>query len=336
MTPKSVLLADDDQTTLTVLTATLEDYGYRVDGTDRGEKCLFKAMEKDYDAFLIDLSMPGLGGVELCKKLRALAQYKLTPIIVITSMDEEANLGEVLSVGASDFISKPVNPVVLNARLKSHLEKKGYYDELERIRRYLNRYISSRTQRMVEAYATTGLVPEPELHHVCVMFTDIRGFTRLSARIELQELFARISYSLGQQVDMVYKYHGYIDKFGGDGLMAIFDGDRAVLNACECARQIIEQAIKHPEPLPIGIGLHYGPVLIGNIGSNEHLDYSALGETVNLSSRICNYADAMQIRVSQAVIDQLGDDKTVRYADVEYAKLRGYEQEVPIYRFEFD
>ena len=92
-------------------------------------------------------------------------------------MDEEGNLAEVLSVGASDFISKPVNPVVLSARLKSHLDKKHYYDELERIRRYLNRYISSRTQRMVEAYATTGLVPTPELHHVCVMFTDVRGFT---------------------------------------------------------------------------------------------------------------------------------------------------------------
>ncbi len=336
MTAKSVLLADDDQTTLTVLTATLEDYGYRVDSTDRGEKCLFKAMEQDYDAFLIDLNMPGLGGVELCKKLRALEQYKLTPIIIITSMDEETNLGEVLSAGASDFISKPVNPVVLNARLKNHLEKQEYYDELERIRRYLNRYISSRTQRMVEAYATTGLVPEPELHHVCVMFTDIRGFTRLSTKIDLQELFARISYSLGQQVDLVYKYHGYIDKFGGDGLMAIFDGELAVSNACECARQIIDQATRHPDPLPIGIGLHYGPVLIGNIGSNEHLDYSALGETVNLASRICNYADAMQIRASETIIEQLSDDNSIRHTDVEYATLRGYEEQIPIYRFHFD
>ena len=135
---------------------------------------------------------------------------------------------------------------------------------------------------------------------------------------------------------MVYKYHGYIDKFGGDGLMANFDGDRAVINVCECARQIIEQAVKHPEPLPIGKGVHYGSVLISNIGSNEHLDCSALGETTNLSSRICNYADIMQIRVSQTVIDQLGVGKTIRHADVEFAKLRGYEHQVPVYRFEFD
>ena len=88
--------------------------------------------------------------------------------------------------------------------------------------------------------------------------------------------------------------------------------------------------------MPIGIGLHYGPVLIGNIGSNEHLDYSALGETVNLASRICNYADAMQIRASETIIEQLGDDKSVSHTDVEYATLRGYEEQIPIYRFQFD
>ena len=232
MSKQAVLLADDDQTTRLVLSAILESQGYRVDTAERGEKCLFLALENTYDAVLIDINMPGIGGIDLCKRLRELSRYKMTPIIVITSMDEESSLTGAFSVGASDFISKPVNAVVLAARLKNHLDKKQYYDEIERVRHYLNRYISTRTQRMVEAYALTGLLPTPELHNVCVMFSDIRGSTQMSRTIDLEVLFARISRTLGRQVDMVYQYNGYIDKFGGDGLMAIFDGDNAVIHDC--------------------------------------------------------------------------------------------------------
>ncbi len=336
MPNKSVLLADDDQTTRLVVAAMLEEQGYHVDTADRGEKCLFMALEQTYDAVLIDLNMPGLGGVELCKRLRELDRYKLTPIIAITSLDEEANLAEVFSVGASDFISKPLNSVVLTARLKHHLEKKRYYDELERIRSYLNRYISSRTQRMVEAYALTGLIPTPELHQVCVMFTDVRGFTSMSTEVELEELFSRISQSLGQQVDLVYQYHGYIDKFGGDGLMAIFDGDDCVINACQCAKRIIQLKFSEKQPLPIGIGLHFGLVLIGNIGSEEHLDYSALGETVNLASRICNHSESLQVQVSEAVVEHLGKTSDIHFSGPEEVTFRGFEDAIPIYTMLLD
>ena len=86
MSGQTVLLADDDQTTRLVLTSVLESQGYHVDTADRGEKCLFLALENTYDAVLVDINMPGLGGVELCKRLRELHRYKLTPIIVITSL----------------------------------------------------------------------------------------------------------------------------------------------------------------------------------------------------------------------------------------------------------
>ena len=333
MSAQTVLLADDDQTTRMVLSAMLESQGYHVDTAERGEKCLFLALENTYDAVLVDINMPGIRGVDLCKRLRELERYKQTPIIVITSLDEESNLTAAFSAGASDFISKPVNPVVLAARLKNHLDKKRYFDELERMRRYLNRYISSRTQRMVEAYSLTGLLPMPELHRVCVMFTDIRGFTELSRTIDLEVLFTRVSRQLGRQVDMVYKYHGYIDKFGGDGLMAIFDGEDAIINACRCAQKILqsEEKRKSDEPLPIGVGIHYGPVLIGNIGSEEHLDYSALGETVNLASRICENAESMQINVSQIIVDKLGESNEFSFDDPKSVTFRGFNQPILVH-----
>ena len=117
--------------------------------------------------------------------------------------------------------------------------------------------------------------------------------------------------------------------------MAIFDGAECVKHACQCAKHIIALKNEQEQSLPIGIGLHYGQVLIGNIGSEEHLDYSALGETVNLASRICNYADAMQVMVTQSVVDQIADGE-IKHSQPEYVTLRGYDKEIPLYRLIFD
>ncbi|MDX1519694.1 MAG: adenylate/guanylate cyclase domain-containing response regulator [Gammaproteobacteria bacterium] len=341
---KTILLADDDRTTRMVLAKMLEEEGYRVDQADRGEKCLFMALEKTYDAFLVDVNMPSLGGIDLTKRLRNLDRYKNVPVIVITSMDESEKLKEVFDAGATDFIHKPVNQVVLHARLKSHLEKVEYFEEMEKVQEYLNRYISAKTQRMVEAYALTGLLPSPELHNVCVMFTDVRGFTALSQEINLDELFEKLSRHLGMQVDMVHKYGGYIDKFGGDGLMAIFEGDDMASRACRCGLDIVESLYLMQNQdagltlqvtgvtLPIGIGIHLGPVLIGNIGSKEHLDYSVIGETVNLASRLCGQADAMVIDVSEEVMKAAEGDPLLNFAAPAEVTIRGVAEPVRVYK----
>lgn len=335
MSKLTVLVADDDRTTRSIITSILEGKDYQVDTADRGEKCLFLALENTYDAILVDINMPGLSGIDLCRRLREINRYKMVPIIVVTTLHEEFILTEAFSVGASDFVSKPVNPTVLTERLKSHIDKKHYYDELERARNYLNRYISSRTQRIVEAYSVTGLLPSPEFHEVSIMFTDIRGFTSMSQKTEPEELFYQVSKELGKQVNLVYEYKGYIDKFGGDGLMAIFDGESSVKHACQCAWHIINSRITDPflknqEPLPIGIGIHYGSVIIGNIGSEEHLDYSALGDSVNLAARLCANTDSMQISVSAAVSKILSDDPNFTFAAPEDIEIKGYKDRVSV------
>lgn len=318
---KTVLVADDDRTTRTVLSKMLENEGYKVVTADRGEKSLFLALEKDIDAFLVDIRMPGLSGIEISERIRSIERYKIAPIIFITSMEEEDNLNEVFAAGATDFIHKPVNPIILKARLQAHLQKVKYFNEIEQTRRYLNRYISTKTQRMVEAYSLTGMLPNPEKHKVCVMFTDVRGFTAMSQEIDLEILFDGLSKHLGMQVDAVYGHGGYIDKFGGDGLMAIFDSDDMVERACRCALNIIDLTERKQEAgdqsaFQLGIGIHLGEVLIGNIGSAEHLDYSVIGETVNLASRLCSYAEPMHIDVSVDVV------KTAKISDFHFNEPR--------------
>jgi len=333
----TILVADDDATTLTVLSRMVELDGHKVLTADRGEKCLFLALEKDIDAFLIDINMPGLSGIEICRRLRAMDVYKVTPVILITSMDEEEKLQEAFSAGATDFINKPANQVILSARLQSHLQKVEYYRELEKIRTYSNRYISTRTRKMIEAYSTTGLLPVPELQNACIMFTDIRGFTSLTHEVELETLFAGLSEHLGMQVEKVYKYGGYIDKFGGDGLMAIFDGDDMAVQACLCALEIIDVSVKFMKiadsySLPVGIGIHYGEVMIGNIGSAEHLEYSAIGETVNIAARLCGHAEPMHINVSNDVIREAGSGRNLQFTAPTHIKLKGLEDPMPVYQ----
>ena len=332
---KTILVAEDDRTTRTVIKKVLENDGYNVIEGDRGEKSLFLALEKEVDAFLIDINMPGLSGIEICERIRSIERYKFTPIICITSLGEESNLEEVFASGATDFISKPANPIILKARLKAHLNNVKHYNEMEQSRRYMNRYVSSKTQRIVEAYSLTGLLPAPERHTLCIMFTDVRGFTAMSQQVSLEILFEGLSKNLGRQVDAVYGYSGYIDKFAGDGLMAIFEGDEMVENACRCALSIMEttkrnQDVGDRSAFPLGIGIHVGEVLIGNIGSAEHLDYSVIGEAVNMASRLCSYAEPMHIDVSEDIAGLL-NAHDLGFDDPKHITMKGIEEPVGIY-----
>lgn len=333
---RTVLVADDDRTTRVVLAYMLRRDGYRVEQAERGEKCLILAAERPIDAFLVDINMPGLGGIELCRRLRGMERYRATPIIFVTALDESSKLQEVFEAGADDFISKPVDPVTLRARLTGHLQKAGYFLEMERIRRNMSRYISTRTQRMVEAYSVSGELPLPEQHDVCVLFSDVRGFTALTRVMEPERLFERLSRHLGMQVDTVYRHGGYIDKFGGDGVMAVFESEDAALNACRCALDIMDRTRRAhggegARMFELGIGIHAGPVLIGNIGSEEHLDYSAIGETVNLAARLCGCAEPMSIVVSESVRLRAAGEAGLRFGDPRPVQLRGIQEPVQVY-----
>ncbi|MGH8595563.1 MAG: response regulator, partial [Gammaproteobacteria bacterium] len=302
---KTVLVTDDDRTVRTVIARMLRADGYRVVEAEQGEKCLLVSMEKHIDAFLVDLHLPGFDGVELCKRIRAIDRYRFTPIICITVVDEELAVGRAFEAGADDFITKPVNPRTLRARLGGRIQKTEYLRETERVRANFSRYISRRAQAMIEAYSATGLLPTPETQDVCVLFSDVRGYTQQSQILEPNRLFDLLSTHLGMQVDCVHRYGGSIDKFAGDGIMAIFDSDDRTRAACQCALEIMEitrsKAHGDARVIQLGVGIHRGRALIGNIGSDSHLAYSVIGETVNLAARLCGWAEPMSIVVSEEV-----------------------------------
>ena len=334
-TAKTVLLAEQDESTGTLLEDILRKQGFKTLRADDAERCLFLALQKDFDAFLLDLELPGGDPVQLCARLRNIDRYKRTPIIFTAASSTSPSLLNAFDAGADDFLDKPINPVVATARLRGHLQRMTYLREMEWVHANLNRYISTRTQQVVEDHAVTGTLLAPQERDVCVLFSDVRGFTTLSREMAPNALFRMLSRHLAMQVDCVYRRGGYVDKFGGDGIMAIFDARDGVSEACHCALEIMETT-RHgrshdgPPTLPLGIGLNMGSVLIGNIGSEEHLDYSAIGDTVNLAARLCGSARPMSIIVSEAVVAQASADTGLRFVDHQSVSVRGIQEPVSV------
>lgn len=334
----TVLVVDDHRFSRTVLTRILSAAEYDVEVCEDGERALEWLESNTPAAFVLDAEMPGMDGIELCWRLREDPRFRTAPILVSTANEDRYLLRAAFTAGCDDFLVKPLEPLVVVARLGSLLKKAQYYQELEEIRHELSRYVSPRIRKLIERQvsidAPTG--NEPALMDACILFSDIRGFTALSRTIDPTALFQTVSDHLGSQVDCVYRHQGYVDKFGGDGLMAIFDGESMASDACNCAIDIMERVnsingagVGHP--VPLGIGIHAGPVVVGNIGSGEHLDYTAIGDTVNIAARLCGQAEAEDIIVSEAVQGSAELPEGFEFADPAEAAIRGLDEPFLLY-----
>jgi class 3 adenylate cyclase len=332
---RTILIVDDEADVRDTLQRFIQPEGYDIIQAEGGEQGIALAGKSQIDAFLVDIEMPRMNGIDFCRAMRAMDRYKATPIIFLTGHNDDTVLEEAFTSGGNDFVNKPCTVTVLRARLKSHLQRMECLQRLERMRRVLKQYLSKRTLEVVEDISATGVLPPPEEKELAICFTDMRGFTALSEETEATRLFSLISAVLAEQVTLIHEYGGYVDKFGGDGVMAIFDGPQMVLQSCLCALRIIDTAREQHAGLEeirrFGIGIHTGRAVIGNIGSPQHLDYSAIGTTVNVAARLCGQADATSIAVSKAVRDAVSDDKRVKFLNERQVPIRGIKGPVTVY-----
>ncbi|MEX0732365.1 MAG: adenylate/guanylate cyclase domain-containing protein [Aquisalimonadaceae bacterium] len=336
---RRVLMVDGLPASVAVARAILEPDGHAVIVAESGRAALELARRDTFDAFLLDLEDASMDGVELCRLVRAEPGYYLTPLLAATESEDRELWRRAYAAGCDDVLRKPLEPIVLEARLKNLMEKTLYAQELERVRANLARYVSPRIRQILQAVAPGQGLPAPEEQRACILFSDIRGFTAMAQSIPAETLFATVSRQLGAQVESVYAHGGYVDKFGGDGIMAVFDGENMARNACACALEIMQSSREMsgedgPELIPLGIGIHVGPVMAGNIGTGEHLDYTVIGNTVNLAARLCGYAQPMDIVVSDAVREALGEVEGMTCSDPRYAKIRGLSGEVTLFRLD--
>src|SRR5262249_15500336 len=176
---------------------------------------------------------------------------------------------------------------------------------------------------------------------VAVMFVDIRGFTAAAKSRAPQEVVARLDRAFAVLVDIVDRNGGIVNKFLGDGFLALFgapfDDPNAANRALTAAREMLAATegdnADSDWPLRIGIGLHLGDVVAGNVGSPRRKEYTVIGDTVNFASRIeaLNKDHDSQLLISDALYRAVGTDAADAIT-LNGVAVRGYEEAVTVWR----
>ena len=188
--------------------------------------------------------------------------------------------------------------------------------QADRVRDNFERYFTPQLAERIAA--ETGVVaPGGDRRHVTVLFSDIRGFTAIAESLPPMEMAAQLNEYFGVMVDCVFRHQGALDKFIGDALMAYWGAPLSLPHAADCALRAAQDMQRELRALnagwkaqgrptlAVGIGLHAGDAFVGNIGSPRRLEYTLIGDTVNVASRVCSAAEGGEILVSEAVRSQL-------------------------------
>jgi class 3 adenylate cyclase len=319
-----ILVVDDEKMNVELLEAILSGQ-YDVMVAYDGEEAFEKVNDTLPDLILLDVMMPGLNGYEVCKRLKQKKETSIIPVIIVTALKEKEERIKGLEIGADDFLTKPIDRVELLARVKSLLRIKFLYNELTEINENLEQRVKEQVERIqkltrLKQYFSPKLaeqlLSDEDIYKVrrknlTIFFTDIRNFTSLSEMMEPEELFTMLDKYFTKMTEVVFEQGGIIGKFIGDGIMGFF-GDPGEYNHAELTVKTAlemqskikilndqESASWGGFPISIGIGINTGYVTIGNIGPENHRDYTVIGRAVNLASRIGNEANSGQILISQ-------------------------------------
>jgi adenylate cyclase len=241
-----------------------------------------------------------------------------------------------LDAGADDFLAKPVNPVELLARVRSLLRIKTLHDQLEA----RNRLLYDALQRSVSEPVAEQIVQDPEQYlrpggerrTVSILFGDLRGYTTIAEELPPQQVMTILNTFLGRVIEVIYRHGGTVTQLLGDGIMALFgapissddDAWRAVQAALEMRDEIIgiePPGLPHIR-LAMGIGITTGEVVVGHIGSERRLDYTAVGDVVNLAARFQSHAGPGQILITRPTYDLVRDRVEVADAGTQSVKGR--------------
>ena len=204
-----------------------------------------------------------------------------------------------------------------------------------RERFHLQKFVSQQTVDYVHRASEMGVKLGGERKQAAVFFSDVRGFTAFSEKVEPERVVAMLNAILSRQAEIVKRHGGDIDKFVGDELVAVFLGERMVDNAVCCAVEVQEMMRTVPaeigEEIAIGIGINAGEMVMGAMGSEERMDFTVIGDAVNLGARLCSAAERGQILLSDAAAQRLSASDRFRLIPREPIAVKGKEAPVRIF-----
>ena len=249
----------------------------------------------------------------------------LKPLDIIGGVADKIGEGD-LSVHAKVKSQDEIG--VLAQRINKMI--KGLQERL-----HLTKFVSDEALTAVEEADLEGLALGGVRKEATVLFSDIRGFTSMSEKMEPEEVVNLLNTYFDKQTEVVQNTGGDIDKFVGDELMAVFKGDQMADEAVECAVKIQEEVKKLNQKLGknigIGIGINTGSMVMGAMGSKDRMDFTVIGDNVNLGARLCSAAAAGEIIMSEST-KKLLEGKNFQLSKLDPIMVKGKEEPIQIYR----
>jgi adenylate cyclase len=338
----SVLLVDDNDAFREATEQLLAKAGYTVVTASNGREAL-QAMSTDKpDLILLDIMMPDLDGITVLKQVRD--QNLLTGVVMMTAFGSEEIAVEALTAGADDYLIKPMDYQEMFIRLERVLERSHLRQERKRLREELaaaynelqDRYgeleasyrriqeLEEQIRELFERYLPSPvaryLIDDPsranlggERREVTILFADLRRFTALAEKMAPERLIEVVNTYLSVATEAIFAQEGLLDKFMGDAVMALYNAllpqpDHA-LRAVKTAfalRGSLERYNIEPS-LHFGCGINTGDAVVGNVGSEALMNFSAIGDAVNVAQRLQEQAKGQQILLSRPTYDQVKD-----------------------------
>ena len=337
----SILLVDDNAENLEMLSRRLTRAGHRVRAAADGAEALTLLREQPIDLVLLDVLMPGMSGYQVLQRITADETLREIPVLMISALDEMDSVVRCIELGATDYLPKPFDPVLLRARIGACLEKKRLRDReavhmrelaewnqkleqrveeqvtlLERLGR-LKRFFSPQLAELIVA----GGTDDPLVTHrrdLTVCFIDLRGFTAFAESVEPEEVMGVLRQYHAEMGGLILEHEGTLERFTGDGMMVFFNDPVPVTNAAErtvrmalaMRTRVTELSVtwrKMGYELELGVGIAQGYATIGAIGFEGRWDYGAIGTVTNLAARLCGEAKPGQILISKRLLAATAD-----------------------------
>lgn len=347
---KLILVVDDNPDLRTYVSQILRSAGYRVKTACNGEEGWEKTRKFLPHLIVTDLMMPKVSGFDLIRLIRDDEQLKGTPIILLTAKADEDSRISGAEQGADAYLAKPFNDRELLAEVRNLLALKANEERIKELNQYLTQSVLSRflpptmVERAAKGELTLDLSPEPRL--VTILFSDIVGFTRLSNTLRSRRVSQVLNEYLQTMSNVVFEQGGTVDKFVGDAILALFGSPedlspdeqvRRAVNTAKAMYQALDDLnerwqaqgiLGQDERTPLlrfRCGIHQGTAVVGMFGSQQRSDYTAIGPSVNIASRLQEAAQPNSILVSATVADYLSATEIERFGPL---KLKGIDETV--------
>ncbi len=332
-----LLVVDDNKVNRLLLGRRLEQQGHTVAFAENGRQALEILRAQPFDLVLLDIEMPELDGYQVLEQLTADTRLRNIPVIMTSSLDELDSVVKCIEMGAEDYLTKPVNPVLLRARIGASLEKKRLRDvQRELIRKFA-------TEEVADDLETSGFALGGKYVDATAMFSDIRSFTTIAESQSPADTIELLNSYYALTFEAINDHGGTVNQMIGDGLMAIFGAPQPHADHCEMAVRAAlemvslvelfnrEQAAQGKVQIRIGIGIASGQMIAGYAGTQHRATYTCVGDTVNVASRLEAHTKEVgqPILIDENTRQRLSGDLLVEEQGL--VQVRGKTQAVRIY-----